>query len=100
MGFAASRATTGVAKSLPTWLVAVLLAVQFAIAWMMPAIHRGTVPDGLIDLHLSVGVLIIAVAIVRLVWRMGHRVPPALDGSPIWQQRVAEATHLALYACC
>jgi cytochrome b561 len=86
-----------VAKSLH-WLVVILLASQFAIAWTMPPIHRGTVPQGLIDLHLSVGVLVIALVIVRVLWRLGHPVPLAQDGGPPWQHRAAEATHLALYA--
>ena len=50
-----------VAKSL-YWLVVALLLVQFAIAWTMPGIHRGTRPDGLIGLHLSFGMTILAVA--------------------------------------
>jgi len=85
-----------VAKSLH-WLVAALLAVQFAIAWTMPAIHRDTLPQGPIDLHLSVGVLIMGVVVVRLIWRLGRLAPPPLDGLPLWQQRVAETTHGALY---
>ena len=40
------------AKSLH-WLVVALLLVQFAIAWTMPGIRRGTCPDGLIGLHRS-----------------------------------------------
>ena len=49
------------AKSLH-WLVVALLLVQFAIAWAMPGIRRGTSPDGLIGLHLSFGMTILAVA--------------------------------------
>src|ERR1700740_3125729 len=87
----------GVAKLLH-WLVVILLSAQFVIAWTMPPIHRGTVPQGLIDLHLTVGVIIIVVVLGRLVWRIGHPVPLAEDGAPPWQHRIAELTHHALYA--
>ena len=50
---------TGTAKTLH-WLVVALLIVQFIVAWTMPDINRDTKPDTLINLHLSVGVLILA----------------------------------------
>ena len=59
---------TGTAKTLH-WLILALLIVQFVVAWTMPDIKRDTKPDTLINLHLSVGVLILAVAVVRLAWR-------------------------------
>ncbi len=54
-----------VAKSLH-WLMLALLVVQFAIAWSMPELGRGSVPTGFIGWHLSVGVAILAVMIVPL----------------------------------
>jgi cytochrome b561 len=86
-----------VAKTLH-WLVFALLAGQFAIAWTMPGIHGDTKPEGLIDLHLSVGVLIMLVVIARTAWRLTHPVPLISDGTPEWQQRTAAATHVLLYA--
>jgi cytochrome b561 len=80
------------------WLVVLLLSVQFTIAWTMPPIHRGTIPEGLIGLHLSLGTLIMGAVIVRLLWRWGHPVPLAPDGVPVWQHRLAEGTHQALCA--
>ena len=49
----------GVARALH-WLILALLAVQFALAWTMPDIPRGQLPETLTDLHLSVGVVILA----------------------------------------
>jgi cytochrome b561 len=79
------------------WLVVVLLVVQYTIAWTMPPIHRGTVPETLIKLHLSVGVLIMLVVAVRVVWRLSHRAPPEPDDLPAWQRLAAGATHVLLY---
>jgi cytochrome b561 len=86
----------GVAKMLH-WLIVALLIAQFAIAWTMPDIHPGTVPDTLINLHFAIGVTILALAILRLVWRFGHPVPLIRDNVPAWQHWIARATHVLLY---
>ncbi len=41
------------------WLVAGLVAAQFAVAWTMPDLHRGTPEGGWIDPHLSLGLLVL-----------------------------------------
>lgn len=87
---------TGTAKSLH-WLFLALLIVQFTVAWTMPNIGRNTQPGTLINLHFSVGVLILSVAIVRLVWRLTHGEPAAEDGVPPWQVASGRLLHWLLY---
>jgi cytochrome b561 len=88
---------TGTAKSLH-WLIVALLIVQFVLAWVMPEIHRDTKPETLINLHLSFGVLILLVAVVRLAWRATHAEPPPEDGLPPSQMQSARVVHWLLYA--
>ena len=88
---------TGTAKALH-WTIVALLIVQFIAAWTMPDIKRHTKPDTLINLHISVGVLILFVAVLRLTWRAGHPEPPPEDGLPPWQVQSARAVHWLLYA--
>jgi cytochrome b561 len=52
------------------WVVAALVVVQFGIAWTMPEVERGTQPVGLIAWHLSIGTAILAVMLLRLIWRL------------------------------
>jgi cytochrome b561 len=87
----------GVAKALH-WLVLVLLVVQFAVAWTMPDITRDTKPIGLIAWHLSIGVFILLVMIIRLAWRMVSAVPPPPDDLPALLRVLSRATHGLLYA--
>jgi cytochrome b561 len=87
---------TPVAKLLH-WLVAVLIAGQFAVGLTMPHIGRNTTPDTLINLHFSFGVLIFAVVIVRLAWRWTHSEPAPLAGVPQWMVISSRAVHFALY---
>jgi cytochrome b561 len=86
----------GIAKALH-WLIAFLLVAQFTVAWTMPDIHRGVEPVGLIGLHFSFGVVILALACLRLIWRLFHAVPLLAEGVPAWQNGVAWATHALLY---
>ncbi len=88
---------TGVAKSLH-WLILGLLVVQFAIAWTMPEIGRGSVPTGLIGWHLSVGIAILAVMVVRLAWRLTHPAPPAPSDLQPALATLSRVTHYLLYA--
>jgi cytochrome b561 len=67
----AARTYTGTAKILH-WLIVALLIAQFIFAWTMPEIRRDTPVTTLISLHFTVGILILAVAIVRLAWRLTH----------------------------
>jgi cytochrome b561 len=88
---------TGTAKALH-WTIVALLIVQFIAAWTMPDIKRDTKPDTLINLHISVGVLILFVAVLRLTWWAGHPEPPPEDGLPPRQVQSARAVHWLLYA--
>lgn len=79
------------------WLIVVLVAAQFGLAWTMPEIGRGSRPEGLIGWHLSVGLVILLVAAVRLIWRVWHRPPaPPRDLAPVLQY-VSRLVHALLY---
>jgi cytochrome b561 len=47
--------------------------------------------------HKWAGVTILALAAVRLAWRLTHR-PPAPPPMPAWQQRASALTHGLMYA--
>ena len=87
---------TPVAKILH-WFIFAILIGQFAAAWSMPHIGRNTVPETLINLHFSLGVLVLGLAIVRLAWRWTHPEPKPLDGLPPRKIISARAVHRALY---
>jgi cytochrome b561 len=92
----AATGYTAAAKLLH-WGMAALLVGQFTVAWTMPHIGRNTVPGTLINLHFSLGVLILFVAVARLAWRWTHPEPVPLDGVPPWQVQSARAVHVLLY---
>jgi cytochrome b561 len=93
---AQANSYTGTAKTLH-WLIVAMLIIQFAVAWTMPEIKRNTPVTTLISVHFTMGVLILAVAIVRLAWRATHPEPKTLDGVPAWQMTSARIVHWLLY---
>lgn len=81
------------------WIVAAVLIAQFSWGWIMQQIPKQ--PPGLradaFNLHKSIGLVLLALMLVRLGWRLLHP-PPPLDGLPAWQRRLAHGTHRVLYA--
>ena len=77
------------------WLVVVLIAAQFVIGWTMPDVHKDTRPEGLIAWHLGVGAVLIAVVLLRIVWRFAH--PPAPAKVSPFLRVVSHITHGLLY---
>jgi cytochrome b561 len=78
------------------WLVAAILLAQFALGWLMPKVRRGMEPSVSMRVHISVGIVVLALIVVRLLWRMGHGVPPEPQ-LPRWQRTGSVAVHWLLY---
>ncbi|MCF2521696.1 cytochrome b [Bradyrhizobium sp. G127] len=90
-----ARSYGATAKALH-WLVVVLLIVQYLIGWLMQDVHGGP-PGTAMVLHISFGILILALIAFRLAWRLMH--PVAQDASlPAWQRNLSELVHWLLYA--
>ena len=94
---AAESAGYGATAKALHWLVFALLSAQYVVAIAMPGIGRGTVPGTLINLHMSLGMLILLAVALRWLWRIGHPVPLATSDLPGWEQPVARVVHGLLY---
>lgn len=80
------------------WLIFVLVAIEFIIAWTMPGGARVSTPSALMSLHFSFGILIFATIVVRTCWRATHQPPPPPPTLSRRLQLLSWATHHALYA--
>jgi cytochrome b561 len=47
------------------WLIVALLIVQYPLGWFMPHIHRGMKPGDAMTFHISFGITILALIILR-----------------------------------
>lgn len=79
------------------WLIVALLAVQYPLGWLMPDLHRGMTPGAAMTFHVSIGISILVLTVLRLVWRLTHPVAPE-SSLPAWQRLSSEAVHWLLYA--
>jgi cytochrome b561 len=79
------------------WLLVALLIVQYPLGKLMPHIHRGMTPGDAMTFHISFGIAILALMVLRLFWRITHPVAPARSLPP-WQRLISEAVHWLLYA--
>jgi cytochrome b561 len=77
------------------WSIVALLIVQYLIGWLMPDVHGG--PPGVpMTWHISIGTVVLALIMVRFLWRLTHPVAPE-SSLPAWQRFSSEAVHWLLY---
>ena len=80
------------------WVTAILLLGQFAFGWWLGDIPRNTPARGyFVNLHKSAGIVMGLLILLRLFWWLRHASPPHPVMMKRWQQRLADAAHLALY---
>lgn len=78
------------------WLIAALIVVQGAIGLTMVELGMTPTKVKVFALHKSIGLTILALALLRLAWRITQRVPrdPPM---PRWQRLAARLSHFLLY---
>ncbi|HEX2150868.1 MAG TPA: cytochrome b [Stellaceae bacterium] len=80
------------------WAVAALAVAVVALGWAIPGAPRGgDSRELLLFLHRSVGLLILAVMVFRVIWRLTHPPPPFPAGFPRLEAAAAHADHSLLY---
>lgn len=80
------------------WIIAALIVWGFALGWIMTDIP-GFTPTKLryFSWHKWIGVTVLALALLRLIWRATHRPPALPEGMHDWERRAAHLGHIALY---
>lgn len=87
---------SGVAQSLH-WLIAALIVTQFALAWTADDLPLGAHKLAVLARHKSFGMTVLALAIVRALWRAAHPPPALPPGMTPIERALARATHLLFY---
>jgi len=80
------------------WCTALAVLGLLGMGWVMVNARPGS-PEQftLFQWHKSTGLTVLAITIVRLLWRWTHR-PPVLPSTMLaWERSVAEGTHKLLY---
>ncbi|HEX8166312.1 MAG TPA: cytochrome b [Beijerinckiaceae bacterium] len=79
------------------WTIALLIVVQAAVGLTMARLGDGELKNTLYELHKSVGLVVLALALVRILVRARKGAPPLEPGIPGWQRLAAHLSHYALY---
>jgi cytochrome b561 len=79
------------------WLIVVLVVTQFVLAKRAEGLSP-VAKIGVLGTHKSIGITILALVLLRLVWRLVNPVPPVPATTPRWQSLAAHGSHFLLYA--
>ncbi|WP_374531596.1 cytochrome b [Novosphingobium sp.] len=78
------------------WLIALLIMLNFAAAWVaedLPKAEKAMVMGN----HKSIGLVILALTVLRIVWRLVHKAPPLVDTLKAWEVALSKVTHVGFY---
>ncbi len=102
------------------WLIAIAIFGMFALGWYMSDLPKEAPKQMAYDLfdwgiytwqlaeeasprtfyfnlHKSIGISILALIIIRIMWRIFHKPPPLLSSYKTWERKLATGTHHLLY---
>lgn len=79
------------------WSMALLVLLMVVIGLTMTSLGDGALKNGLYELHKSIGLTLLALALIRIAVRWRRGAPPLEPGLPTWQRRAAHLSHAALY---
>lgn len=80
------------------WLIVLLIFGIGIVGLTMGELPRSPKYFWVYTLHKSLGITVLALMILRLLWRLIAGAPRPIPGIPRWQRSVASLTHWALYA--
>ncbi len=79
------------------WIMAVLIILLLALGFYMSDLPRGPEKTALIQTHKAIGTIVLALAALRLGWRLNNLPPPLPVSISELQQKAAHWVHWALY---
>ena len=88
----------GPVSQLLHWTIVLLILGQGTVGLLMTEMRNSPDKIQVYALHKSFGLTILALVMLRLLWRWYAGTPRPVAGTPQWQERIASLTHWALYA--
>jgi cytochrome b561 len=81
------------------WILALLIAGMLTVGWYMASIAEKPQSAILFTAHKSTGLIVAALVLFRLTWRLTHKSPPLPTTIPKVQAFTARMVHWLLYVC-
>jgi cytochrome b561 len=79
------------------WLIVILIIVMAYLGLTMTDLPNSPHKVEVYSLHKSTGLSLLALVMLRLLWRAYAGAPRPVPGTPNWQERIASLTHVAMY---
>ncbi|MDR6831982.1 MULTISPECIES: cytochrome b [unclassified Sphingopyxis] len=79
------------------WLIGLAVIANIGLAMLTEDMPRET-HRAAMDIHKALGITILALTIVRILWRVGHKPPPLPAATPAWQRPLSKIVHFLFYA--
>ncbi len=81
------------------WFTALLFLGNIGLGLYMTSLPLGD-PNlfPLFQFHKSIGILVFALVLLRLLWRLIDKAPALPQNMPAWEKQAARAAHIGLYA--
>ncbi|OJX28809.1 MAG: cytochrome b [Burkholderiales bacterium 68-12] len=83
------------------WLLALMLVAMFGVGVYMVDLPVSPQRLKLYNWHKWAGIAVLALSLVRLLWRLARPAPPlpasVLQAMPGWQRQAHQATHVLMY---
>jgi cytochrome b561 len=93
---AATLTKYGAGARLLHWATALLVIGALAAGWKMVGLPFSPLKVKVFNWHKWLGITVLALTVLRVLWRLAHRPPPPLP-MPAWQRKAAHALHGLLY---
>lgn len=87
----------GVVAQLFHWVTVALVVALFAVAFYMVDLPLSPEKIKTYNLHKSLGLTVLCLAVLRLAWRLVTPPPPLPHDMASWERRAARTSHALLY---
>lgn len=78
------------------WVIAIFIFTMLGLGWAMDIIPKEWKPTAM-GIHKSLGILILALVIMRLCWRFYNAPPPLPSSVQHWEKKISIFAHYLLY---
>lgn len=78
------------------WLLALFIAANFIIAWVADDFPKAERMQ-MMGIHKAIGLTVLALTVIRIIWRLMHKPPPLSSALAAWEVALARVTHFLFY---
>jgi cytochrome b561 len=78
------------------WLLAIGLVAMFTIGLSIEDVPEGDARIARVGLHVSIGLLVLVLGVIRLAWRVSNGLPKPAGDHLAWERLLARVTHVIL----